>query len=125
MTEPRAPMDRVPRGLSGSTTEAAALRREGPSDAGHTPRYEYTGLVSPWHVEPSQTRDQTHVLCIGRQILNPVPPGKSSVHTDILVCQNYGSWHPPKVGLFIHFLHFPLAGPWNRVPGPMIEWKGN
>ena len=27
------------------------------------------GLVTPRHVESSQTRDQTHVLCIGRQIL--------------------------------------------------------
>ena len=26
-------------------------------------------LVSPWHVESSQMRDQTHVPCIGRQIL--------------------------------------------------------
>ena len=28
------------------------------------------GLVAPLHVESSQTRDPTHVLCIGRQILN-------------------------------------------------------
>ena len=28
------------------------------------------GLVAPWHVESSQTRDRTHVPCIGRQILN-------------------------------------------------------
>ena len=27
------------------------------------------GLIAPWHVESSQSRDQTHVLCIGRQIL--------------------------------------------------------
>ena len=26
-----------------------------------------TGLASPWHEESSQTRDQTCVLCIGRQ----------------------------------------------------------
>ena len=30
----------------------------------------YTGLVAPWHVESSQTRDGTHVLCIGRWILS-------------------------------------------------------
>ena len=30
----------------------------------------YTGWVAPWHVESSQTRDGTHVLCIGRWILN-------------------------------------------------------
>ena len=28
------------------------------------------GLVAPWHVGSSQTRDQTLVPCIGRQILN-------------------------------------------------------
>ena len=29
----------------------------------------YTGLVVPWHMEPSQTRDRTHVLCIGKRTL--------------------------------------------------------
>ena len=29
-----------------------------------------TGLVAPWHVGSSQTREQTRVPCIGRQILN-------------------------------------------------------
>ena len=28
------------------------------------------GLVAPWHVGSSQTRGQTHVPCIGRQVLN-------------------------------------------------------
>ena len=28
------------------------------------------GLVIPQHVESSQTRDQTHVPCTGRQIIN-------------------------------------------------------
>ena len=30
----------------------------------------YMGLVTPWHLGSSQTRDQTLVPCIGRQILN-------------------------------------------------------
>ena len=30
----------------------------------------YTGLVAPWHVWPSQTRDWTHVFHIGRWILH-------------------------------------------------------
>ena len=30
----------------------------------------HTGLVAPWHVESSQTRDRTCVPCIGRRILN-------------------------------------------------------
>ena len=34
------------------------------------------GLVAPRHVGSSWTRDQTHVLCIGRQILNHWPPKK-------------------------------------------------
>ena len=34
------------------------------------------GLVAPWHVGSSWTRDQTHVPCIGRQILNHWPPKK-------------------------------------------------
>ena len=29
-----------------------------------------TDLVAPWHVRSSRTRDQTHVPCISRQILN-------------------------------------------------------
>ena len=35
-----------------------------------TQRLWCTGLVVPRHVESSQTRDQTQVPCIGRQILN-------------------------------------------------------
>ena len=30
----------------------------------------HTDLVAPWHVESSQTRDQTCVPCIGKQISN-------------------------------------------------------
>ena len=30
----------------------------------------HMGLVAPWDVESSPTRDQTHVPCIGRQILS-------------------------------------------------------
>ena len=30
----------------------------------------HMGLVAPWHVDSSQTRNQTYVPCIGRQILN-------------------------------------------------------
>ena len=32
-----------------------------------------TGVITPQHVEPSQTRDQTYVPCIGRWILNHSP----------------------------------------------------
>ena len=31
----------------------------------------HVGLVDPWHVGSSWTRDETHVPGIGRQILNP------------------------------------------------------
>ena len=30
----------------------------------------HTGLVAPWHVGSSRTRDQTNAPCIGRRILN-------------------------------------------------------
>ena len=30
----------------------------------------HMGLVAPWHVESSRTRDQIHVPCTGRWILN-------------------------------------------------------
>ena len=36
----------------------------------------YTGLVSPWHVGSSWTRDLTSVPCIARQIPNHCPPEK-------------------------------------------------
>ena len=35
-----------------------------------TEQLQCTGLVAPQHVGSSQIRDQTHVTCIGRQILN-------------------------------------------------------
>ena len=31
---------------------------------------QHMGLAAPWHVESSQTRDQTCVPCIGMHILN-------------------------------------------------------
>ena len=37
-------------------------------------------------VGSSQTRDQTHVPCAGRQILNPEPPGKSLYHSFVGGC---------------------------------------
>ena len=35
------------------------------------------GFSSPWHMESSRTRDQTHVFCIGRWTPNTGSPGKS------------------------------------------------
>ena len=50
------------------------------------------GLGAPWHVESSQTRDQTHVPCTGKQILiycttREVPKGISYMlnHVSIFV----------------------------------------
>ena len=34
------------------------------------PPLRYMGLVAQQHAEPPQSRDQTHVTCISRQILN-------------------------------------------------------
>ena len=39
----------------------------------------HTGLVAPRHVGSSRTRARTHVPCIGRRILNHLPPGKPSL----------------------------------------------
>ena len=41
----------------------------------------FMGSVRPWHVESSQTRDQTHVPCFGRRILNPLR------HYEVWICQ--------------------------------------
>ena len=37
----------------------------------------HMGLVAPWRVGSSQTRDRTHVPCIGRQILNHWTTGEA------------------------------------------------
>ena len=65
------------------------------------------GLVSPWHVESSQTRDRTRVLCIGKQILNHQgSPQLSSYIMDRspvatwTKCQERGGWKPQKCILF-------------------------
>ena len=58
-----------------SSCSARAWRRSGFSSVEHglqgaqAQQLTYTGLVAPWHVGTSQTRDRTHVPCIGRRIL--------------------------------------------------------
>ena len=42
------------------------------------------GLVAPGHVESSQTRDQTHVPCIGRRILITYHQGSSRLFFSLL-----------------------------------------
>ena len=39
------------------------------------------GLVAPWHVGSSWSRDWTHVLALAGGILSTVPPGKCSLHS--------------------------------------------
>ena len=51
-----------------------ALRSTGSRIQAHYLRC--SGFVAPWHVESSWTRDQTHVPCFGRQILNHWTTGK-------------------------------------------------
>ena len=36
-----------------------------------------TGLVAPWHVESSRTKDRTHVPVLAGEFLSTVRPGKS------------------------------------------------
>ena len=49
------------------------------------------GLVAPWHVESSQTRDRTHVPCIGRRIPNHWTIGEFTheLLTDTRKCLNF------------------------------------
>ena len=49
------------------------------------------GLVAPWHVGSSWTRDQTCVSCIGRQILKQESP-KSSFFTHRLSLSHAHRW---------------------------------
>lgn len=44
----------------------------------------YTGVVAPWHVESSQTRDQTLVHCIGSQFLTTGPDHRVGSNIQIL-----------------------------------------
>ena len=52
----------------------------------------HMGLLAPWHVESSQTRDRTCVPSIGSGFLTTGPPGKSY-----------------KYFFFIHILDWPLS----------------
>ena len=41
---------------------------------------QHIGLVAPQHVRSSQTWDQTHIPCFGRQILKPLGYQRSPIH---------------------------------------------
>ena len=51
-----------------SVLQSTGSRSSGLQQLGHIGSV-VVGLVAPWHVESSQTRNRTYVLCIGRQIL--------------------------------------------------------
>ena len=56
-------------------------RHTGFSSCGTPAQYLWlVGLVAPWHVGSSQTRDRTRVPCIGRQILNHCATREVPVH---------------------------------------------
>ena len=55
------------------------------------------GLIAPWHVRSSQTRAQTRVPFIGRQILN------HCATREACIC------------LFIFFISISLGGGWKRI----------
>ena len=68
----------------GSVVRAHGLQRSGSV-------WWLTGLVVLQHVESSQTRDQTHVSCIGRWIFSTAPPGKSwlsILSIAVYICQS-------------------------------------
>ena len=50
------------------------------------------GLAAPQHVESSQTRGQTHVSCISRQILNQRTTRKAQVVITLLKDKETGTW---------------------------------
>ena len=56
--------------LHGFLVETASLVVEHRLSSLHVQQLGRTGLVASWHVGSSQSRDQTRVRCIGRQILN-------------------------------------------------------
>ena len=61
------------RAVRGLLTAEASLDSAGARGSGlvaGAPRLSRTGLVARGHVESSQTRDQTHIPCTGRCILN-------------------------------------------------------
>ena len=45
-----------------------------------------TGLVAPWHVGSSWTRDKTHVPCIGGRILNHCHKGSAISLVSTFLC---------------------------------------
>ena len=47
----------------------------------------HMGLVAPWHVESSWTRDRTCVLCVGRWIINHCTTREVLIHA-ILTCSS-------------------------------------
>lgn len=55
-------------------------------------------------------QDQTHLLCIGRTILNTGPPGKSGQHC-FLCCILLIAMHPVRMGVTPLILHVPSV-PW-------------
>ena len=67
-------------------------------------------LVALWHVESSQTRDQIHVPCIGRQLLHlwttkEVPICLLLKEIPRLICRWYHITYPPVMCKRIKFPH--------------------
>ena len=72
-------------------------------------------LVAPWHVESSQTKDQTNVPCIGRQILNHWTTRGSLVFFFSQYLFIWLCWV-----LVVAHRSFS-CGMWDLVPGPGVE----
>ena len=81
------------------------------------------GLAAPWHVESSQTRDRTHVPCIGRQSSYPLchegSPQSHHFCSDGLSCLSNHFLHksdcllrlPPKLCTCTTWFYSPLHLP--------------
>ena len=86
---------------------ARALDRPGSLSA-------YMGLVALQHVGSSQTRDQTHVPCIGRLILNH--------WTTRAVLQACFNWQSENRLYPFSLLQFDQKGLSNQQSNPRMEW---
>lgn len=72
------------------------------------------GLVAPRHVKYSQTRGQTHVACIGRQILNQCATWEVPILYLELV-KHYQETMEPVIAMEPAHFHVSTVIDWERV----------
>ena len=75
----------------------------------------HIGLAAPWHVESSQTRDQTRVPCIVRRILIHCTTGGNYILFPCLIYQI--SCPQTEKAMAIHSSTLAWKIPWTEEPG--------